>query len=121
MVDTVRILRMGRPTLATDNSLIVTAAAKEVVYEGKAHVHKSRGSGVTVIGEVDIDTRSTVVDIPWDAPVPRQDDVVVVDTSSDTEMVSKALQVRDVDAGGLIHDRRVLTCTSFAESSEWEA
>ena len=120
MTSTVRILRRGKPT--TDpTTLVASSTAKSEIYAGKARVRKATGSGVTVIGEMDLDTRTISVGIPWDAPVPRQDDIVVVDTTTDADLVSRVLQIREVDGGGLLQDQRNLTCTTFSASSEWVA
>ena len=118
MTSTVKIWRMSKPVPDPD-TLLVSTTSRALVYQGPARVHRVQGTGVMMLGEMDLDTRSVQVAIPWDAPLPRQDDVVVIDATSDSTLAAKAFQVRDVDSGGLLHDQRVLSCTGFAASSDW--
>jgi hypothetical protein len=120
MTSTVTIVRMTAPALDLD-TLYVATANREVVYQGKARVHRVTGAGVTMIGEMDLDTRAVTVDIPWDAPKPRQDDVVLIGTTTDASLAGRPFQVRDVSTGGLLNTHLELSCTGFAESRAWVA
>lgn len=120
MTSTVTIVRMNAPAL-DEATLYVSSSNKQTVYQGKARVHRVTGAGVTVIGEMDLDTRSVTVGIPWDAPMPRQDDVVLISETTDARLSGQAFQVRDVSTGGLLNAQLELSCTGFADSRAWVA
>lgn len=121
MTVTIRVLRMRAAPVLNQTTLVVTSAAPTTVYAGKANVHTASGAGATTVGEIAVDTRSTAISIPYNAPVPRQDDLVIVDAgSSDTDLNTRAFQVRDVDGGGLLQAVRTMSCVGYYESRYWE-
>ena len=92
-----------------------------VVYAGKARVWTSNSGGAIVVGEAEIATISTNVSIPLDAPMPKKDDIVVVDTNPhDAVTVGTAYRVMSINGGGLIGSVRQMSCTAFTDSSFWE-
>lgn len=121
MTGQVRILRMVRPSM-DDLTLLVTAAQAQLIYQGKARIRALQGGGMLIVGEEQISTRSTAISIPFDAPVPHVDDVVLVDSyGTDTDLATKAFLIKDVDGGGLIRAVRTLTCSVYEASRWWES
>lgn len=121
MLDQITVLRMRAEPVFDPTTMLVTSAPPTTVYTGIARVHTARGAGVTVIGDVAVDTRTIAISIPFNAPVPRQDDLVIVNSDeSDSDMQARAFQVRDVDGGGLLRAIRTMSCTGYNESHWWE-
>ena len=121
MITPIKILRMRGNPVTNSTTLVTTPAAPVTIYEGKALVHAARGAGFTSIGEIQVDTRSTSISIPMSAPVPQQDDLVIVTSSAtDPDLNAAAFQIRDVDGGGFLAAVRTLSCVGYEESHWWE-
>lgn len=87
----------------------------------KARVHPVSGQGTIALGPGQIDQRQTVVSIPWLAPMPQRDDIVLIRSGGqDNTLVGTALRVTEVDGGGLFGDARRMSCTMFGKSSYWD-
>lgn len=120
MTAVIRVLRVLNPAL-DPISLIMTSGTQEVIYSGRARIRAVSGGGSIIAGEEVIATSNTSISIPFDAALPRVDDVVLVDTfGSDIEQVTRAFLVRDVDGGGLLRAMRTMTCTAYQGSRWWD-
>ena len=121
MTAQVTIYRMHKPEMDPTSLLIISDTA-ETIYTGQARIRQVSGAAPILVGEEQLTLAGTAVSIPYDAALPRVDDIVVVDSfGTDTELVSRAFQVRDVDGGGLIRAVRTMTCTLYNESRWWES
>lgn len=120
MTATGRILRMG--ALSEDQVTgVVSSGVPTTLYTGKMRIWSVSASGVLVLGEADIDTRTTYVTIPFATVVPRTDDIVIVDDfGSDEDLETKTFRVIGVDGGGLTRASRRLTVVAWQQSREWD-
>lgn len=118
----VTVLRAGGVSQMDPVTLEVggmAGAAK--VYEGKARVHPFSGQGTISLGPGQIDQRSGTISIPWGAPVPQKDDVVLVRSAGeDHDLDGVAARVVGVSGGGLFGDARRLQCVVWGRSSVWD-
>jgi len=120
MLDRIRVVRTSGPVLDS-STLKVTLTSTATVYEGKARIWAINSAGVTIVGENVYNNSSTYVAIPFNAPIPRQDDVVLVlADQGDTSVVNQAFHILDVNGGGLLQSHRILTCAAYAGSRFWE-
>lgn len=121
MTANVTIYRMVKPALDT-NTLFVTATSAETIYTGAARIRQVTGGAPIIVGEEQLSVAGTAISIPFDAALPRADDIVVVSSfGPDEELETRAFLVRDVDAGGLIRAARTMTCAIYEESRWWES
>ena len=108
MVDECMIYTAGKPVL--DNTTgSVTRDQGEIKYEGPCRVWEVRGSGQTLIGDVQMNTDSTYLSIPWDAPLPESDDIITITKSVDTDLVGRSVSITAITRGGGLRASRVFT------------
>lgn len=121
MTAEITILRMVRPDL-DGNSLLVTSGVASTIYTGNARIRNVGSGGPIIVGEETVSTSNTLISIPFDAVVPRIDDVVLVGDygPEDTDLNDRAFQIKDVDGGGLLRAVRTLSCSKYEESRWWE-
>jgi hypothetical protein len=87
----------------------------------KARVHSVSGQGSLSMGPGQIDIKTVTVSIPWAAPEPQRDDLVVIRSGGvDQTLKDAALRVVEVAGGGLFGDARRLSCTLWGKSSNWD-
>lgn len=87
----------------------------------KARIHPVTGQGSISLGPGQINLRQTTISIPWSAPVPQRDDIVLVrNGGADQTLNGTALRVVEVSGGGLFGDARRLSCTLWGKSSMWD-
>lgn len=88
---------------------------------GKARVHPFSNQGSISLGPGQIDQRSGTISIPWGAPVPQKDDVVLIrDAGQDTDLNGVAARIIGVSGGGLFGECRRLQCVVWGRSSTWD-
>lgn len=87
----------------------------------KARVHLVSGQGSLSLGPGNINLRQTTVSIPWEAPEPQRDDLVLIRSAGqDKTLTGAALRVVEVAGGGLFGDARRLSCTLWGKSANWD-
>lgn len=87
----------------------------------KARVHLVSGQGSVSLGPGTINMRQTTISIPWAAPEPQRDDLVIIRSAgADQSTNGAALRVVEVSGGGLFGDARRLSCTLWGKSSNWD-
>lgn len=65
---------------------------------------------------------SITVHVPFSCPIqPRIDDVVLVMSNPDRDLVNRRFRVTDVPAGGRINPSTTLSCVGIAPSRQWES
>lgn len=94
-----------------------------IIYSGAARIPTISAEGAVNVGEGSLNQRSTVVTIPWDAPVPKRDDLltVVQDTLADPNLAENTWRVVGVDGGTLLGAYRHVSCTQERGSGRWTA
>lgn len=89
------------------------------VYQGKARIRSVQTGAKAREGGGEVVRRQTTIGIPFSAPVPRVNDVVLVLIDDDPDVVRLALAVDSVDAGGYFNGERTLTCSGLGRSRTW--
>lgn len=107
MLYTVRVERVTPPSF-DEVSLHATAGSRTTVYEGVGRVWEITGSTTINIGEADLDIQSTQLSLPWNAPLLKKNDEVLVTVApTDAAMVGKRYQIQSsAKAGDLRATRR---------------
>lgn len=118
MLDTIRIVRTGRGTL-DETTLQMGMTSLSIVYEGEARIATASGGGVVMVADETLDTQNTNIYVPYQVVAQQDDVVLVLSDQSDTDNVSRAFRVMDVDNGGLLRMARTLTCTGYHGSRFW--
>lgn len=67
-----------------------------VVYEGVCRVSTTRGGTPISVGHEVVMWQSTDIYVPYDAPMPRVDDIVVLTAAPDPSLVGQSFVVLDV-------------------------
>jgi hypothetical protein len=120
MTAKVKILRMDNPSWDADTGG-VAATEQFTVYEGKARVYGVSGPMTMNLGEEPQYFSSTYVSVPYDAVLPRVDDVVLVTEHYDWTLVGRSFRVMDVEAGGQYPAVRRMQVTGVQTSRQWGA
>jgi hypothetical protein len=118
MTDECQIYTPGPPVLdkATGKT---TRGAGTVKYQGVCRVFEQQAGAIVYIGDQQVTTTVSYLTIPFDAPLPETDDVVVITKSDDPDLVGRTVSIQSmVRGGGLRASRRfqVLIVTSKKES-----
>jgi Family of unknown function (DUF6093) len=117
MTAQVKITRMDEAVL--DESGGLTATEMHTVYEGKGRVYGVSGPMTMNLGEEPQYFSSTYVSIPYDATMPRVDDVIKVTEHYDETLVGRTFRVMDVEAGGQYPAVRRMQVTGVQNSKAW--
>jgi hypothetical protein len=56
-----------------------------------------------------MNTDSTYLSIPWDAPLPESDDIITITKSVDTDLVGRSVSITAITRGGGLRASRVFT------------
>ena len=93
---------------------------REPYYEGIARIWQVNEGDMVLSGEAQITQLTTNISIPWDAPSPRKDDIVVVVTNPpDTRLAGWVFHCVYVDGGGYIGGTRRMRTTALTDSANW--
>ena len=102
-----------------EETLVYTPGARTTIYEGIFRVWEVSGaSTVTIGGENDLDISSTQFSTPWDAPVARKDDEVIILEHHDQAMVGKRLQIQSTAKAGELRATRRYNVTVVQEKRQ---
>ncbi len=116
----VTIYRHGDAEFDEDTGL-ETFPSRDAYYVGKARVWQLNEGDVVLSGEADITTLTTNISIPWSAPTPLKDDILVINRNPvDLTTVGRVFRVIYVDGGGYIGGTRRMRCTSLSDSAVWK-
>lgn len=119
MACTVSIYESAEKVLDTQTGRIGTATSP-LLYRGKARIWESNTGQILMMGETAITLMQTNISIPFSAPKPKRDQIVVVNVCpQDPDMVGRAFRVVAVDGGGQIGATRRMTVTAFTDSDVW--
>lgn len=100
---------------------LVTYPSRSSYYTGKARVWQLNEGDAVLSGEADITVLTTNISIPWSAPAPLKDDILVINRNIvDESTVGRVFRVVYVDGGGYIGGTRRMRCVSFSDSAVWE-
>jgi hypothetical protein len=87
----------------------------------RARIHLVSGQGSLALGPGQVNLRQATVSIPWAAPVPQRDDLVLIRSAGqDSSLAGAALRVVEVTGGGAFGEARRLSCTLWGQSSAWD-
>lgn len=122
MDSTVKIVRPADLQPADANGVITVPTENLVVYQGKARIHGIDPGGITQVGDISYDTRSTSISIPWNANTPDVDDIIEVTTCpSDFDVVGRSFRITGVSGGGLSRAVRLLNASVLDEGHSWQS
>lgn len=92
------------------------APTATTIYEGVCRVAPTTSGQPTVVGQEEVVYRQTDVFLPHDAPVPREDDIIVVTRAEhDPDMVGRVFRIVDVRLSSNNNARKV-SCTNLQPS-----
>lgn len=118
MLDEVAITRPSTEQTWDPETGITNPPTSTGVYTGKARIAPTRGPSDVAVGEEVFTWRDTDIYIPWDAPLPRSDDLIeITDAHDDPALVGRVFRVTTVRVGTLNVERK-MSCTSLEPSSE---
>lgn len=115
-------ISITRPASATYDEVArkYTKPAMGAVYNGSAGITIGAGPITLGIGDEPTYYDSCTVYIPHDPPtLPRIDDVVLVLTSPDVDLVGRSFRITNVPVGGRITTSIALSATGIAPSRQW--
>ncbi len=112
MAYTCRIERVTKGT-HDDDTLIYLAGTRTTVYEGKCRIWEISGAGAVVVGDSDLDIATTQLSTPYDAPVARKNDEVLIlnAPTQDDSMLGKRFQIQSSAKAGELRATRRYTVT----------
>jgi hypothetical protein len=97
-----------------------TAQSGEIIYEGIARIWDSNTGAIINVGEADLSTTVTYCSIPFDSPIPHNDDLVrVITAPGDIALVTRGFRVMGLDGGGLARATRRMQISALAENRSW--
>jgi hypothetical protein len=100
---------------------MVEAPDSEPVYKGKARIWQQDTGGTVILGEAGISLSSVNISIPFDSPLPKIDDIVIVNRCSSNKAVEGVgYVVTHFDGGGMIGGTLKMSCQSLADSATWK-
>lgn len=121
MLGSIQIFRLLAPTM-NSSTLIMTTGTPTEVYSGPARIYTETQGGAVIVGESVLQTAATTISLPYNAALPKIDDVaVVISFGSDPELEDDAYQIKAVGAGGLIRATRQLQVMAYRANRWWEA
>lgn len=113
---TCRIERSGVPEGYDEDTLIYTAeGVATVVYEGKCRIWEVANASSVVVGDTDVYQMTTNLSIPWDTPaeVKRYDQVTILTSPTDDQMVGKRYEIQTVAKAGELRATRRFEVTGL--------
>ena len=118
MDSTIRISTPGTVyDIATRRNTTTSGAVK---YEGPARIWEQAAGSVTMVGDDEIVMSQAYMSIPWDAPVPHNDDLTLIVDSSDPDLVGRTVNIDSVSRGGsLTASRQFRVTLSVSKRETW--
>ncbi len=89
-------------------TLLASSGSRTVLWEGWVRIWEIQGDTTINIGEADLDIQSTQISFPFNTPLwKRNDEVLVLETKHDDALVGKRYQIQSsAKAGELRPSRR---------------
>lgn len=107
MEDQCRIYKQGKMEVSED---FTARRSTEIVrYEGRCRLWEVPASSQVVIGDRQMVVAHTYLSLPWDAPVPESDDIVLMTNSADHDLIGRTVAVVSVVRGGGLRGSRKFT------------
>jgi hypothetical protein len=113
-----RVERMTPPTYDED-TLITTAGGRLTIYEGKFRLWEITGATGLNIGGEDLMLESTQASFPYDSPLFRKDDEIVITAvpEQDLMLMGNRYQIQTKAKAGELRATRRYTVTSVQRNS----
>lgn len=92
-----------------EETLVYSPGSRTTLYEGVCRVWELGGTSVIGLGDTDadLDISSTQISLPWDSPLLKKDDEIVITSSvTDDAMVGKRFQVQSAAKAGELRATR---------------
>lgn len=112
---------INRPDKPSFDSVtgMVTATTNATIYRGSARIWSVQGPQTMTLGDEIITFRMTNISIPYNAPLPRRDDIVTVYGADDPTLQGRSFRVLDVEVAGEAYAARRMSCTQIEGSATW--
>jgi len=119
MHDACTIYKPGKPVLDRNTGKTVTGPPT-VKYTGPCRIWEVSAGQQMLMGDEQITLTQTYLSLPFDAPVPEEDDTVQILQADDTNLVGKTVSViSTVHGGGLRASRKLLVRVVESEKDSW--
>lgn len=96
-----------------------TQRAQADIYQGIAGLSRASGSSEFNLGDESTYYSSVTIQIPYDSPHPRIDDVARVTYSPDDAIWNRFFRITDVHVGGRIASSITMSAIGIAPSRQW--
>ena len=114
----IKISRPGRaydPVTRRDSN-----TAGDLIYEGKARIWEVPGGSTAIIGDDEIVMTSTYMSVPYSAPMPEADDLIVIVDSVDPDLIGRTVNIDSIVRGGSLAASRQFSVTlSSSKKGTW--
>lgn len=118
MVDRCKIWRPG--DVVVDNDGNASRNIAEVKYEGACRFWEVSAGQQVVVGDQQISMTQSYLTLPYNAPVPEQDDIVQITESADSDLQGRVVNITGVvRGGGLRASRRFTVQVVESKKSTW--
>lgn len=107
MEDACRIFSKGQITVNPDHT--ASRGEDEVKYEGPCRVWEVTAGNQVVISDSQVVMSQTYLSLPYDAPVPESDDIVLITSSADPDLMGRTVSIVGVVRGGGLRASRKFT------------
>lgn len=100
-----------------EDSLVYTPGTRTLVYEGVCRVWEVSGASAVVLGDSDLDIATTQLSTPYDAPIARKNDEVVITSAptQDDSLLGKRFQIQSHAKAGELRPTRRYTVTAVSK------
>ena len=100
-----------------ETTLIYSPGSRTELYEGVCRVWELGGASVVGLGDTDadIDISTTQISLPWDSPLLKKDDeIVITGAVTDDMMIGKRFQVQSAAKAGELRATRRYSVVAVA-------
>ena len=119
MTDACRIFKPG-PAVLDRSTGKTTRAAGTTKYEGPCRVFEQQAGTIVQSGEEEVVVTVSYLTLPWNAPIPESDDVVLITSSDDPDLVGRTVTIVSmVRGGGLRASRRFQIQIVTSKKETW--
>lgn len=118
MEDTCRIFTPGKMVVGSDFKS--RREPQTVKYEGPCRIWEVISGNQVVISDKQVVVSQTYLSLPYDAPVPESDDIVLITKSADPDLVGRTVSIVSVTrGGGLRASRKMLVRVVDSKKATW--
>lgn len=118
MQDSCRIFR--RSGVTVDENFKASRGEAVVKYDGPCRIWEVTAGNQVIVSDQQVVVTQTYLSLPWDAPVPESDDIVLITASADSDLVGRTVAITGITRGGGLRASRRFTVTFVdSQSDAW--